>query len=593
MSQPSSLRIAFQHIRHYKGRLAWALLWRSCFILLPMQLPVLTGIIVDSLTGKAASFYGWPLPSGGGASLRFAVFGLLAIACLYGMSAYLSKQASANLSRHFVARLRTAVFERLTHLSLDIHQRYGVGELLDRAISDTGSLRLFMERIFIQTVTNGLRVAYPIILLLMIDAPLALLALAVLPVQWLITRPLQQRLHQATRRRRATRADLVNVVKEQLDGIETIKTLQAESTAVAQMNQWAEQLEDDEIATSRLSAGMSGIVWLTTGVGLALTWWLGGQRVLAGEMTIGTLVAFTGFVTLAYQPVRQFTNTLKTYRQSSVSLERIHDLLEMSSSIHSAPTAAPLHVTTGVIELQEVAFAYEERPILQGITVTLPAQLLTAVVGRSGSGKSSLLRLIARLYDPTTGQIRIDGQALTNVSLASLQAQLAVVPQRPLLFSGSVLDNLQLAQPEATMAEVESACRQAGALDFVQRLPQGFATRLGKGGANLSGGELQRLAIARALLRRPRLLLLDEPTAALDAEAEAALLATLLQLRRTMTVILVSHRLETVRHADWIVLLDQGRIVAQGDHRTLLKRNQLYSELFSPTDAPTKDIAYA
>lgn len=593
MSQPSSLRIAFQHIRHYKGRLAWALLWRSCFVLLPMQLPVLTGIIVDSLTGKATSFYGWRLPSGAGASLRFAVYGLLAIACLYGISAYLSKLASANLSRHFVARLRTAVFERLTHLSLDIHQHYGVGELLDRAISDTGALRLFMERIFIQTVTNGLRVAYPIILLLTIDAPLALLALAVLPAQWLITRPLQQRLHQATRRRRATRSDLVNVVKEQLDGIETIKTLQAESTAVAQMNQWAEQLEDDEIATSRLSAGVSGIVWLTTGIGLALTWWLGGQRVLAGEMTIGTLVAFTGFVTLAYQPVRQFTNTLKTYRQSSVSLERIHDLLEMSSSIQTTATAVPLRVITGVVELQEVAFAYGEQPILQDLTVTLPAQLLTAVVGRSGSGKSSLLRLIARLYDPTTGQIRIDGQLLTSVTLASLQAQLAVVPQRPLLFSGTVLANLQLAHPDATMAEVESACRQAGALDFVQHLPQGFATRLGKGGASLSGGELQRLAIARALLRRPRLLLLDEPTATLDAEAEATLMATLLQLRRTMTVILVSHRLETVRHADWIMLLDQGRIVGQGDHRTLLKRNRLYSELFSPTDAPAEDIAYA
>jgi ABC-type multidrug transport system fused ATPase/permease subunit len=592
MNQHSPLRIAWQHMRHYKARLAWALLWRSCFVLAPMQIPLLTGIIVDGLTGKAPTFYGWRLPAASAAILGVAVAGLLVVAFFYGFSTYMSQQASANLSRHFVARLRTAVFEKLTYLSLDIHQRFGVGELLDRAVSDTGALRLFMERVFIQTVANALRVAYPIILLVSMEPTLALIALSVLPGQWLITRRLQQRLHQATRRRRATRSDLVNLVKEHLDGIETIKALQAESTAVTQMNQWAEQLEDDEIATSRLSAAVSGVVWLTTGIGLALTWWLGGQRVLAGEMTIGALVAFTGFVTLAYQPLRQFTNTLKTYRQGSVSLERIQDLLEMPSSIHPAATATPLQVTAGNVEFQQVSFAYSEQPTLTNVTLTLPAHLVTAVVGRSGSGKSSLLRLIARLYDPTQGQVLIDKQPLTGVTLDSLQAQVAVAPQRPLLFSGTVLANLHLAKPDATEAEIEAACREAGALDFIQRLPQGFATLLGKGGAGLSGGELQRLALARALLRRPKVLLLDEPTAALDAETEAALVATLLRLRRTMTIILVSHRLETVRQADWIVVLDEGQVVAQGDHKTLLKRSALYRDLFTGVETHTEEVVY-
>lgn len=591
MKQRSPFRMALRHMRHCKARLAWALLWRSCFVLAPMQIPVLTGIIVDGLTGKATSFYGWRLPITASAVLSIAVLGLLAVALLYGLSAYLSQQATAQLSRHFVARLRTAVFEKLTDLSLDIHQRYGVGELLDRAISDTGGLRVFVERLFVQTITNLVRVTYPIVLLVSIDLWLALIALAVLPGQWLITRRLQQKLHEATRQRRSTRSDLVNLVKEHLDGMETIKTLQAERTAVSQMNHWAEQLEDDELKTNRLSASVSGVVWLFTSIGLALTWWLGGQRVLAGDMTLGSLVAFTGFVALAYQPMRQFTNTLKTYRQGAVSLERIHELLEMPSSIQTTTTTS-LIVTKGNVEFQQVAFAYGEQPILHGMTLTLPAHLLTAIVGRSGAGKSSLLRLIARLYDPTHGQVLIDQQPLTAVSLASVQAQVVVVPQRPLLFSGTVLANLHLAKPDATQPEIEEACRAAGALGFIERLPQGFATLLGKGGANLSGGELQRLALARALLRRPKVLLLDEPTAALDPEAESALLATLRQLRRQMTVIMVSHRLEAVRQADWVVMVEQGQVVAQGDHRTLHKHSEPYRELFAESPLSEAEVVY-
>jgi len=214
-------------------------------------------------------------------------------------------------------------------------------------------------------------------------------------------------------------------------------------------------------------------------------------------------------------------------------------------------------------------------------------------VGRSGSGKSALLRLIARLYDPIQGQVRIDQQPLNAVTVSSLQAQVAVVPQRLLLFSGTVLDNLHLAKPGATQTEVESACREAGALEFIQRLPQGFATLLGKGGASLSGGELQRLALARALLRRPKLLLLDEPSSALDTEAEAALMTTLLRLRQTMTIILVSHRPEIVRQADWIVLLDEGKVVAQGDHKVLLKRSERYRDLFATPAPSVQEVAHA
>jgi ABC-type multidrug transport system fused ATPase/permease subunit len=339
-------------------------------------------------------------------------------------------------------------------------------------------------------------------------------------------------------------------------------------------------VEADELSTARLSALVRCTTWLLTGVGIMLVWWQGGTRVLAGEMTLGALVAFTGFAELAYRPFRRFTDLVKTYRAGMASLERVQELLDVPSTVRVRDDARPIEMNEGRIALHDVSFAYATQEVLKGVNVEIAAGLLTAVVGPSGAGKSSLLRLIARLHDPTRGQVLIDGQSLESVTLGSLRSRLAVVPQRPLIFSGTVLENVRLARPDATVDEVRAACEAASALAFIERLENGFDTRLGRHGVSLSAGEIHRIAIARALLTRPKILLLDEPTAALDAGSEAAVVKAFRALRGEMTVVIVGHRAEAVRHADRVIVLDAGCIVAEGTHEELLLRSPIYQKLF-------------
>ena len=364
------------------------------------------------------------------------------VALLYGVSSFGRSYARALLSRAFVTDMRKRVFDKLAYLSLDVHQHYGTGELLERTMSDTGSLRRFTERVFIQSITNVLRVFYPVVMLLVTEWRLALIVLAVLPVQTALTRFLQTRLHASAKARRETRSELTTRVKEGLDGIETVKAFHAEEKVVADIERTADRLEDDELRSSRLSGGINGVVWGLTSVGLALSWWQGSQFVLAGDLSVGQLVAFTGFVVFAYAPFRQFARIANTYQRGRVSLARLHDLLSTPSSVMEAEDAEPLRVDAGAVQFEGVSFRYADQTVLDGVDLRLEPARLTAIVGRSGSGKSSLLRLIARLYDPTRGRVEIDGQTLSEVTLASLRAQVAVVPQHALLFNGTLRENV-------------------------------------------------------------------------------------------------------------------------------------------------------
>jgi ABC-type multidrug transport system fused ATPase/permease subunit len=582
----SALHIELAYLAKHKLLFVAALLCRGVWEVVPMQVPLLAGVIVDGLTGKGLLLLGWAWPEATPQEvLQFAVLGLLAVAVVYCASAYAYTVAGALLDKKFVSDLRKAVVEKAMFLSLDHHQRYGSGEILDCALRDTDRLRGFTERVFTRTLTNIVRAGYPIAMLFLINPVLALIALSVVPPQWLATWYLQKRLHAATRKSLASHSDLTTGVQENLAGIETIQTLGAERSSVARLHEQAAQVEVDELAADRITALIRGTIWLMTGIGVALIWWQGGMRVLAGEMTLGMLVAFTGFAEFAYRPFRLFTNIVRTYRVGLASLERVQELLEVSSSVPQSSQARPIQIDAGRISFRDVSFSYGAEEALQGVSLEIGAGQFTAIVGPNGSGKSSLLRLMARLHDPDEGQVLIDGQPLEGATLESLRSQLAVVPQRPVVFSGTVVDNVRLARPDATTEEVRSACEAASALDFIERLENGFETRLGRQGVSLSGGEVQRLAIARALLNRPKVLLLDEPTAALDAGSEAIVVRTLLGLRGQMTLVLVGHRPQAVRHADRVVVMDAGRVVADGTHEDLLARSSAYQELFGAGEA--------
>ena len=582
MKKHSSIRVAISYLKKQKLLLGSALFWRSIHELAPMQVPIFTGIVIDGLTNEKVSMYGlnWS-PESPLVVLQVAAIGLLVVALLRGLSAYAWTYSSAKLSRNFVTELRKKLIEKITFLSLDVHHQYGSGDLLDRTLRDTATTRAFMERVFVQTFTSFLRMGYPILMLVLIDPILTVIALSVIPPQQLISRYLEKKLHVATQKSRESDSDLMSAVKENLDGIETIQTLNSEITSIDRLGGKTDRLEVDQLHANRVTAFLRGTVWLLTGIGFALTWWRGGLLVIDGEMTIGTLVVFTGFVKYAYRPFRLFTGIVKAYRRGLVSLERIHDVLDTPSSIREKQNAHPISISKGRIELHNVSFTYGSQPVLKDINLTLEPHSLIAIAGGSGSGKSSLLRLIVRLYDPSRGSVLIDDQAIDEVTLKSLRSQMSVVPQNPMLFSGTVYENICLARPHASRQEVESACRFSSAQEFIERLEDGFDTYLGPGGTSLSGGEAQRITIARALLNRPKILLMDEPTSSLDADSEAILLQSLLELKKKMTIVVASHRLETIRHADKIVVMEHGRVILEGTHSALLERSEVYRELFS------------
>jgi ABC-type multidrug transport system fused ATPase/permease subunit len=579
-------QIAWRFLCQHKRRFSAALAWRVLFVIVPMQVPVLTGAMIDGLTHEDVSVYGCEICAAGSAGIpRVLLLALVGVVVVYGVAAYGQMMASHRLSRAFVTSLRKAVARKTLDLSLDQAQHFGAGDLMDRTLTDTANLRRFMERVCVQSLINVLRVIYPVAMLLAIDPVLTLVVLSVLVPQELITRLLQRRLHRATQQSRRRHASLTGDVKESIDGVETVKALCAEEVCVARIERSADALETDELEASRYSAAISGTVFLTTSLGIALTWWQGGQRVLSGDMTLGALVVFTGFVAFAYQPFRQFTTMLTTYRRGLVSLERIEELLTAEPQVTRTGTGRPLRVASGRIEFHGVAFRYARQPVLAEIDLVIEPRELTVVMGRSGSGKSSLLRLMVRLHDPQQGAVLIDGQDLRDVNLQSLRTQVAVVPQQPVLFSGTIRQNICLGRPDAPPEEVTAACQAAGAMELIARLDDGLEARLGRGGVRLSGGEAQRVSIARALLLRPQIILMDEPTSALDATSECAILAALERLRGVATVVIVAHRASTIRSADRVVVLDAGRVVAAGPQADVRRQLPLFRQLVPNTRA--------
>ena len=533
----------------------------------------------------------------------------------------------AKASRHFVSEIRKSMFYKFEILSLDIHSYFGSGELLSRAIVDTQSLRTFIENTIINTVTNLVRSIYPFMVLFVMDPYLTLLASSVLPIQWIIARQLQKKLHLSSRKSRTSSAVLMTALKENLDGIETIQTLNAGKRCFNKVSKLAEDVEYNQIQTQKYSGMITGIVWFLTSLGLSMVWYQGGLDVISHHMTTGGLVAFTGLVLFIYQPLRNFTKVLTQYQKGIVAAERIQQILDMNSSINDERGAPDLKIDQGNIEFNNVYLLRSklmlvsslhhidsqslksrspkghfkldkdivmQENILNNINLTIRYKNLVGVVGRSGSGKSTLLKLIARLYDPSSGEILIDGQDIKKVRLGSLRSQIAIVPQSPIIFSEYHKENIVLAKSEATDEEIKEACIHADALKFIEKMEKGFDTHLGQGGITLSGGQIQRVAIARAIIKKPKILLLDEPSSALDAESEYAIMNTLFYLKKYMTIIIVGHRLKAMSKVDRIIVMDNGIVIENGTHKELIAYSGVYKYLYSHNEeSNTADNPYS
>ncbi|TBR22948.1 MAG: ABC transporter ATP-binding protein [Candidatus Nitrosotenuis sp.] len=597
----SPVRYVLKRLEKDRLNLVLAIFFSIVFVLIPMQIPVLTGALVDGIDGKDSTHVkiyknidlSFMRPD---EVLQFASIGLIAVAVLYGLAAYFRTTSIAKVSRHFVAELRKSLVEKLELLSLDVHTKYGSGDLLNRVILDTQSLRTFIENSIIKTIVKIVQMGYPLVMLFILDPFLASLAVSVLPAQWLVTKKLQKKIYATSRRIKNTNSDLTTAIKESLDGMETIQTLQAESQSTRRIFSLAEKVEENQILAQKYSGITTAIVWTLTTIGLALIWWQGGIKILEGQMSIGGLIAFTGFALFIYQPSRSFTKSLNEYHKGVVAVEHIQEILELHSSIKDSPNAIELEDDSHpTIEFKDVSFSYPTlsgmEETLKNVSFKLEPNTLTAIVGRSGSGKSTILKLIARLYEPSTGQILIDGHDVKKVKLHSLRSKIAIVPQSPMIFTGTVFENITFGSPNASEKDVDQACHSAHATEFISKLKDGFGTRLGQQGTSLSGGQAQRIAIARTLTKKPIILLLDEPSSSLDSRSEAAILDTLEQLKRKMTIILVGHNIKTIAGiADRFIVIDNGKIVQDGVHRELVSADGAYRTLYYVEDKTSNGI---
>ena len=482
--------------------------------------------------------------------------------------------------------LREQLYVHLQRLHVAFHDEAQTGQLMARASTDLQQVQAFVVMIPL-TISNLAMVAAVTVLLLLRDALLAVVALApLLFINYLANR-FSRTIHPAVMAVQQESAELATVVEETVTGIRVVKGFGAEPVQAAKLAKEADDVRAAALEAARIRATYLPLIDLLPALGLIAVLAIGGHRVLSGRMTVGSLVEFNVYVTLLIWPLRNLGMTVAGAQRAAAALQRVHEILAVDPLIVDAPHPSSLPSrkpgrSVGKVEFRDVRFGYDPlRPVLDGFSLVIEAGTSVAVVGATGSGKSTVARLLARFYDVQSGAIELDGTDLRRLRLADLRHGVGIVFEDTFLFTDSVAANIAFAEPDAPFDRIEAAARLAGAHDFILRLPDGYATELGERGLSLSGGQRQRVAIARAILADPRVLVLDDATSAVDPSKEQEIRDALGTAMTGRTTIVIAHRAATIALADTVVLLDHGRAVARGTHEELLATNAQYREVLA------------
>jgi ATP-binding cassette subfamily B protein/subfamily B ATP-binding cassette protein MsbA len=523
------------------------------------------------------------LNAGNAAALRTTILAYLGVSVVQWGFTYYRVNIMAWVGQSIIYDLRMKLFSHLQELSLGFYSRYSVGRVITRTINDVETLRDFLTWALLAIARDIFTLALIIIVMLDMNVRLALLTFSVLPVMVLITILFRRASRAAYRKVRAAISWVNSVLAENVNGVRVVQAFSRQKRNYEHFRDYVNRYHlERAIATARISSVFSPSVDLLGAIATGLVVWLGGAAVLGETITAGVLVAFILYIDRFFDPIRDLSRRYDSLQSTLIGWERIIGLMDTPVEVQDAPDAGTLPVVQGQVSFEQVSFHYSDDPasILTGIDLHIRPGETVALVGETGAGKTTLVKLLSRFHDPSGGRILVDGHDLRSVTQASLRRQMGVVLQDPFLFNGTVAENIRFGRLAATDAEVEAAARAVGAHDFIVNLRQGYQTSVEEGGVMLSVGQRQLLSFARALLADPRILILDEATSSVDTQTEQVIQTALRRLLKGRTSFVIAHRLSTITNADRIVVIQDGRIVEQGRHTELLVRQGLYYDLY-------------
>jgi ATP-binding cassette, subfamily B, multidrug efflux pump len=516
-------------------------------------------------------------------AILIAAGSIVLFAVLRGVFAFLQTYWAEKNSQSVAFDLRNDLYAKLQNLSFSYHDRNSTGQLMIRATDDVEKVRIFIGQGLLQLVGALLLLTGTLTILFTTNSRLALVALWILPVALVlfmifgaVSRPLFARVQM--------RLSLLNTtLQENMAGIKVVQAFTREKSEQAKFERQADDLMNQQIFIVRLFTFLFPLTFLIANLGQASVLYAGGLQIIRGTLTIGQWQEFSLYLIYLFLPVAQFGFIIAQLGQASASAARIFEILDAENEVVDRPDAIPLPQLEGRVRFQEVTFRYfnSGEPVLKKVSFEAKAGDTVALLGATGSGKTTIINLLPRFYDPSEGSITIDDYDLREITLDSLRSQIGIVLQETTLFSGTIRENIAFGKPDASLEEIVSAAQAAAAHEFILAFPDGYDTYVGERGATLSGGQKQRIAIARALLVRPNILIMDDSTSSVDMATEAQIQDALEGLMQGRTSFIIAQRISTVKNADLILVLDKGEIAAQGNHAQLLETSEIYAEIYS------------